>query len=379
MKRHPISPRPDWQKKVEEVGLVYHTPDRPDAPYWNESAYYEFTSAEVDVIEAATNTLHEMCLKAAQHVIDNHRFKDLAIPEAAIPAIKKAWEEEPPAIYGRFDLAYDGVNPPKMLEYNADTPTSLVEAAVAQWYWLQECFPKADQFNSIHERLQAKWKELREYLRLPLYFTCLDNAEDVMTTAYLRDVADQAGVKTSVIRLEDIGWDADAREFVDVEGNAIRSCFKLYPWEGMLSDDFGQHALSTAGEVQWMEPIWKMLLSNKGIMAILWEMYPNHPNLLETHFGSPKWMSTYAKKPLLGREGANITLTTADGTVAGEDQEYGGEGYVYQALAPVPAFDGNYAVVGSWMIDQEAGGMGIRESDGPITNNMSRFVPHLFR
>ncbi len=187
MKRVVVSPRQDWEKKVEEIGHVYH--HTQGQPYWNESAYYAFRSAEIDRIELATNGLHEMCLKAAQHVIDNDRFKDLRIPAAAIPAIKQAWEDEPPAIYGRFDLAYDGENL-KLLEYNADTPTALLEAAVARWYWLQERFPKQDQFNSIHEKLLAKWQELKPYVAKPLYFTYLqppdiENSEDLMTVSYL--------------------------------------------------------------------------------------------------------------------------------------------------------------------------------------------------
>ena len=106
MKRVTITPRADWEKKVEEIGLIYHHTE--GRPYWNESAYYSFRSSEIDRIELATNELHEMCLQAAQLIIDNNRFKELAIPDAAIPAIKQAWEDEPPALYGRFDLAYDG-------------------------------------------------------------------------------------------------------------------------------------------------------------------------------------------------------------------------------------------------------------------------------
>jgi glutathionylspermidine synthase-like protein len=225
------------------------------------------------------------------------------------------WEQEPPAIYGRFDLAYDGKNPPKLLEYNADTSTSLLEAAVVQWYWLQDVFPKADQFNSIHERLVAKWKELKDYLKMPLYLTNMDTTEDTITVAYMRDTAEQAGLTCKSILVEEIGWDQDQNYFVDLDLKPIRSLFKLYPWEWLLADEFGEHTLMTYGETQWVEPIWKMVLSNKGILAILWEMHPNHPNLLETYFDSPRWMSTYAKKPLLAREGANITLTTSSGTV----------------------------------------------------------------
>jgi len=118
MKRIAVKPRADWEKKVEEVGLIYHHTE--DRAYWNESAYYSFRSKEIDRIEAAANELHDMCLQAAQHIIDNNRFKELAIPDAAVPVIKQAWEDEPPAIYGRFDLAYDGEHL-KLLEYNADT------------------------------------------------------------------------------------------------------------------------------------------------------------------------------------------------------------------------------------------------------------------
>jgi len=378
MLRKTISPRSDWRKKVEEQGLIFHSPDAESTPYWNESAYYEFTSAQVDQLEAATNRLQEMCLAAVQHVIDKDRFQEMSIPAAAIPVIISAWENEPPSIYGRFDFAYDGKNPPKLLEYNADTPTSLLEAAVVQWYWLQDCFPNADQFNSIHERLVAKWKELKSYLKEPVYFANMDDDEDWMTTASLRDTADQAELKTEGILVSDIGWSGDKEQFVDMKENPMLSVFKLYPWEHMLADEFGENALLTYGQVNWIEPIWKMVLSNKAILPILWELYPQHPNLLEAFFDSPRWLSTYARKPKLSREGANISLTTNAGSVTTEGV-YGKEGFIYQALADVPQFDGNYAVIGSWVIAGESAGMGIRESGTRITDNTSRFVPHLFR
>src|SRR5689334_1883447 len=100
MRRNTCSPRRDWERKVEEVGLSWHT---GSTPYWNESAYYEFSAREVDVIEAATNNLHGLCLKAVQHVIDNKLYARLGIPEMAVPLIEGSWEAEPPSIYGRFD------------------------------------------------------------------------------------------------------------------------------------------------------------------------------------------------------------------------------------------------------------------------------------
>lgn len=372
MQRHSIAPRRNWQQTVESQGLIYHTPN--GHPYWDESAYYSFTAKEVDALEAATNELHAMCLNAVQHVIDQDRFAELHISDVAAGLIRDAWEKEPPAIYGRLDLAFDG-DQIKLLEYNADTPTALLESAVIQWYWLQDVSPRSDQFNSIHERLIAKWKELDNYLSKPLYFACMDDFEDAMTTAYMRDTAGQAGIKTAQLLVEEIGWNGSA--FTAPDEQPIHSCFKLYPWEWLLREDFGPHLSQTRDLVNWIEPIWKMVLSNKGILPILWQLYPEHKYLLKSYFGSAREMSSYARKPLLSREGANISLTTDTGEITTTGL-YGEEGYIYQALAPIPNFGGKYPVVGSWLIDGESAGIGIRESDTLITNNLSRFVPHLF-
>ena len=381
MQRLIIEPRANWQDTVSEQGLIYHTPK--GVRYWDESACYQFDARQVDQLESATNQLHGMCLEAVQNVIDGKRFAQLGIPEFAVPAILQAWEDEPPSIYGRFDFSYDGKTPPKLLEYNADTPTSLLEAAVIQWYWQQDVKPQADQFNSIHERLIAKWKELKAYVSTQcLYFAHaeavdLQNDEDLMTVAYLRDTAEQAGIRTSGLFMKEIGWRAERAFFADVDGNKIDSIFKLYPWEWLVHEEFGAHALQIAGQMQWIEPLWKMVLSNKGILAILWEMYPGHPNLLEAHLDDPKTLREFVKKPKMSREGANVTLHSENENAATEG-DYGEEGYVYQAVAPLPDFAGNRPVIGSWVIDGESAGIGIRESDGPITDNLSRFVPHFF-
>jgi glutathionylspermidine synthase len=57
--------------------------------------------------------------------------------------------------------------------------------------------------------------------------------------------------------------------------------------------------------------------------------------------------------------------------------QYGKEGYIFQELFELPNFNGNYPVIGSWAIGQEPAGMGIREAQSLITDNLSRFVPHL--
>ena len=392
MKRVTTIPRDNWQQKVEAVGLIFHTPaaedgPQPDRPYWDESAAYVFSASEIDRLEVAGNTLQEMCLAAAQHIIDRKRYAELNIPAEAIPAIEWAWENEPPSIYGRFDVAYTGVDPPKLLEYNADTPTSLLEAAVVQWSWLEEQHPNADQFNSIHERLIAKWQDVAPYLSKPVYFAGLENAEDQLTLAYLCDTATQAGIPTRSILIEDVGWNAERLAFVDLEERQIFSIFKLYPWEMMLQEEFSAAMLSTYKDMRWIEPIWKMLLSNKGLLPVLWELYPNHELLLEAYFDGDRRserLKSYVRKPLHSREGSNITIVRDGQTIASSGGPYTGP-QVVQALAPEAAFDDNlrpgakrYPVCGLWMVDQRCCGMGIRESGDLITGNLSSFVPHCF-
>jgi glutathionylspermidine synthase len=405
MRRVSLTPRADWQSKVESVGLTYHSPEAM-APrhYWDESAGYEFTSAEVDTLEAAANKMQEMCLAAAQNIIDNKRYAQLDIPSAAVPLIEWAWNAEPPALYGRFDFSWAGAESgqaPRLLEYNADTPTSLLEAAVVQWHWLEDVgsslpsshsvltflAPKADQCNSIHGRLIAKWKDISSYLKSPVYFAGTHEPEDILTLAYVQDTAQQAGLATKTIAMLDVGWNEGRNAFLDLNEDRILSIFKLYPWETMMAEQFAPHALATYRDMNWIEPIWKMLLSNKGILPILWELYPNHPNLLPAYFAADAsdahGMRDYVRKPLLGREGANITLVRNGSPKVTNEGPYGGAS-ILQALAPdavFPDVDGHprYPVLGLWMIDQECGGMGIRESGGPITDNLSSFVPHYFR
>jgi glutathionylspermidine synthase len=375
MRRIGSQPRANWQQRVIEAGLTWAEGEQP---YWNESAFYEFSAKEVDVLEAATNELEKMTLAAAQHIIDHKLYSRMGIPEIAVPLIERSWEAEPPSLYGRFDFAYDGVNPPKLLEYNADTPTSLLEAAVIQWYWLQDSFPQRDQFNSLHERLVELWKQLAPYLPGRRIDLCsMDDAEDGMTVTYLQDTAQQAGLDASIFPIDEIGWDGSG--FVGPAADPLGAVFKLYPWEWMVREEFGKY-LGSADTI-WIEPPWKMLLSNKGILPVLWQLFPRHPYLLEASFDGPGLMMSWVKKPLLGREGANILLHQPgkDIETAGD---YGEEGFIFQQMASIKPFDERYPIIGSWVIGHEegnvAGGMGIRESDSPITTNTSQFVPHMF-
>jgi len=377
LERISIKPRNNWQQAIENLGFGFHT---TNIPYWNESAYYEFSEAEILKIEKVTNDLWEMSLQAVQHVIDNKLYSKFAIPDKFIPLIEKSWNDDWASIYGRFDLGMDELGNIKLLEFNADTPTSLFEAAVVQWFWLQDFDKSKDQFNSVHEKLIAYWAYLKMYLYDDtLYFTCnKESLEDLTTVEYMRDCAIQGKMQTDLIYIDDIGWDSDTNKFVDLEDKPIRQLFKLYPYEWLINEEFGDNILTETENMFWIEPPWRMVLSNKAILPIMYELFPDHPNILPCYYEKPFSMKNYVRKPVLSREGSNIQIVKNGKVVEETVGEYGEEGFVYQELFEIPKFDGKTPVIGSWVVGQEAAGMGIRESDGAITGNTSCFVPHFF-
>lgn len=373
MQRESRIPRVDWPAKVEELGFYFHS---MDGVYWDERACYHFTAAEIDTLEAATQELHKRALDAVARVIEKRDFARFAIPEAFHDWIERSWKAGDASLFGRFDLSWDGTGEPKMLEYNADTPTALLEASVVQWYWLEEVFPHADQFNSLHEKLIERWKVLRAQLPAvgALYFTGdAHSDEDMGNLDYLRDTAMQAGLDARSIGIADIGW--DGKRFVDLDNRAMSSLFKLYPWEWMVREAFGTNLLT--GSLRVIEPPWKMLLSNKAILPVMWEMFPDHPNLLAASFEPGRFATDYVKKPIYSREGANVSITSGGSTIEAPG-DYGAEGFIWQAYHELPVFDGNFTVIGSWIVGDEPAGIGIREDATPITRNSSRFVPHYF-
>ncbi|MHC5354883.1 glutathionylspermidine synthase family protein [Myroides sp. LJL115] len=377
MKIKQLTPDPQWKTQLETLGFGYHTDN--ELTYWVEDYYFSIQEHFADKVYQATAQVWEMCLEAVQYVIDNNLFEDFKIPRYIVDHIKQSWENETPSIYGRFDFAYDpNTQELKVLEFNADTPTSLFETAVVQWHWMQKYFKKdVDQFNSVHEQLIQTWSQIKPFLKgNTLHFSCLKQTlEDLTNVEYLRDCAMQAGINTKLIYVDDIGWDGE--NFVDLEDQVITDIFKLYPWEWLVYEPFSVHIPTDSQQANWIEPSWKMILSNKAILPVLWKLFPNHPLLLEAYFDPKGHMKDFVKKPLLSREGANITIYK-QGTIFQQTQgEYGQQGYIYQSLANTIEQPTGFTIIGSWLVGQEPCGITFRESDQLITTDKSRFIPHI--
>lgn len=386
MERLTLDPRPDWQARAEAVGFTWHHDS--GERYWDESAAYALSLTEVeDGLEAPTAELHQMCLDLVDEASGSERLMELLqIPAATRDYVADSWARREPSLYGRFDLAYDGIGPAKLYEYNADTPTSVFETAVFQWLWLEDriadgALPAdADQFNSLHEKLVDRFRAIFPDGGFVHFLSDPDFVEDRQTVRFLEDLARQAGLDPKFVAIDQIGLNADGR-FVDDENWLIQAMFKLYPWEQMLGDDYAE-PLPNA-QVTVLEPAWKALLSNKGLLPLLWERHRGHPNLLPSFFESDPAHATlgdgYVRKPLFSREGANIAIVEGDLREEGLDGGYGQGPHIRQAVHAPPRFDGQHVIVGSWLVGDEPAGIALREDTGRITRNTSRFVPHFIR
>jgi glutathionylspermidine synthase len=389
MQRKTFPIRDGFEAKCMEVGFDFHSmPSTDGTAYWQEGVAYEFSEATIDAIDDATADLYQRCMEHVDAVVTSGDYPGAyGLDEREISLIENSWRNQEHDLYGRFDLATDG-SAIKMLEFNGDTPTGLLEASIVQWHWLEDMMgsDSRNQFNSIHEKLIQSWPVITSRLTsgARVYFAASDEGgrEDWGNLEYLADTCTQAGHDVSLIAMEKIGWDAAMRTYVDESNRPIEAVFKLYPWEWLSREEFGQHL--PKAKTRWIEPAWKMLLSNKALLPLLWQRFPGHPNLLEAYFAGKEGPTTgnWVKKPLLAREGANITKLVAGQVVPVTGsvfhEAYDNSGYVYQRWFDLPVFEGFRPLVGSWIVGGQTAGIGIREDNNEVTGNSSHFVPHYF-
>lgn len=385
MFRMPSKPRADWQRRATEFGFQFHT--MHGEPYWDEQAYYQFSLQQIERdLEDPTEEIQQMCLDVVDRVSkDEELLQKFQIPSGFWQPIADSWSARQPSLYSRLDFCYNGKSPAKLYENNADTPTSLYESGFWQWLWLQDLVDAnqlsrhADQFNSVQEKLIRRFAFIADYYHTNhLHFACCkETDEDRGTVQYMQDCAREAGLLSDFVFIEDIGL-ADTGHFTDLNNTAIDTLFKLYPWEFMQREEFAEHIVSS--EVNWIEPLWKSVLSNKALMPMLWKLNAGHPNLLPAYFEDELHLAnetTLVKKPLFSREGANISVLQGEEMIMHAPGPYGEEGFIYQAYQPLPKFDNNYTLIGSWLVGDQPAGISVREDLSLITQDLSRYLPHI--
>ena len=131
-----------------------------------------------------------------------------------------------------------------------------------------------------------------------------------------------------------------------------------------------------------------MFLSNKLLLAALWDKYPGHPNLVPTYAGHRGDLRNWVRKPIFGREGDGVEIYAPDYNVfvKPEEDDFFSTApeseFVYQEYIPAPRYEGiiqpvSHPVLGVWVVGGRCVGVGIRESNGALTDYWCRFAPHL--
>ena len=387
MQRISIPQRPDLERVAAEHG--YDFKDDGGIPYWNDTAYYKFSLRQIEKdLEASVREIEGMCYEILDRAsADETLLQRLKIPQQFWDFIADSWRQKDKDLYGRLDFSYDGQGPAKLYEYNADTPTSLYETAIFQWDWLCEnsrigALPEGcDQFTEIHEDLVKTFAGLKIPNRM--HFACLwdiadDKDDDRGTVDYLEECAIEAGLETRSLALTDIGVDPNGK-FTDLEDFQIETLFKLYPWEWIMEEGFSKFVIGSG--TQFFEPPWKSILSNKGLLPLLWEMFEGHPNLISSYFSGDAKASAlshkFVRKPLFSRRGQNVEIVAENNFQIQNDGPYGAEGYIVQEFHSLPDFDGFFPVLGCWVVAGQPAGLGIREGRYLITTEEADFVPHV--
>lgn len=389
----PLKVKPIDNATLDEIGFSWHTDS--DGTQYVADELVQITSNEAEAYYTAANELYDMYVEAAEHVIENDLFFELGIPFNLVESIKKSWENDVHwHLYGRFDLAggIDG-QPIKLIEFNADTPTGLFETAIVQWAILKvNAMDEAKQFNNVYEAISTNFKRLitlfedtdrfeELYQGWRILFSSIEgNDEEEVTTKLLRRMADDAGFLTGFSFLDEVLFDNES--ICDKQNQDYEYWFKLFPWEDIAIEE-GELALTLQNILESqsaiiINPAYTLLFQSKGMLKVLYDLFPDSPYLLETAY-EPLTNKAYVEKKVFGREGANTKFVNIDGSVAAQTEgEYGHYKSVFQEAVDFPQDEaGNYYQAGVFFA-YEACGLGFRRG-GKILDNMSKFVGHLIK
>lgn len=378
---------------LESLGFVWHT-DADESAYISDELIM-LSEDEAEAYYEATNTLYDMYVSAAEYVVENNLFHEIGIPFNLVEVIKESWENDVHwHLYGRFDLAggIDG-KPIKLLEFNADTPTALFETAIVQWALLkQNGMEESSQFNATYEALLDNFKRLvtldedvsgfeENYDGWNFLFTSVrGNSEEENTVRLLQHIAKEAGYNTEFAYIDDVEF--DAQEGIFYNDTNYELWFKLIPWEDIALEESDLAMLLTNiiknQKAIIFNPAYTLLFQSKGILKVLWDLYPQHPLLLETSF-EPLVNTKQVEKPIFGREGGSVTIVDEHNqTLESQEGDYSSHKMVYQAYTALPTDVEGQSYQAGVFYAYEACGLGFRKG-GKILNNMSKFVGHIVR
>lgn len=408
MKRLMIDPAPrDVIAENHEDGMFYDD----DRDYWQENIVYALSCDEEESLRRATLDVHSMMLTAVEHILSTPRLRAATgLSEHAMSLAEVSWRRHEPSMYGRLDFIQDELGQWRFMEYNADTPTGMIESVLIQprflenngqvnvhhtfWAlvqrlaWLKE---RTGEANPVLHLAALNESELIDPGTGDAYYSDPNMGEDINNARVIGRAAREAGWSTVETLIEELV--VENGQLFDPDGRRIHHIYKIYPWEDLSEDRGADGDLLMTQDVYdsvstWLEPAWKMIASNKVLLVALWELFPHHHNLIRTRMSRGDMMN-YVKKPIFGREGDGITVyapsydvkeSYTEGRITPITRD---EDYVYQEFIDTPSFGGNTTMIGSWVVGHEADGsahavqdtgFALRESEHRVTNGSARFA-----
>jgi glutathionylspermidine synthase len=437
MKPIKIIRRPHWQRHIAENAYQVDALSDAQQQYWVESLpqpfAIQFECQEETAISAATETIWEMCVEFLDWFFTDlnpgdvdRRLAALQIRSAYWQAIKNSWDRTEPvedlSLCTRFDLAVTAEGQIKLLEINGDTPLLGAET-VYQWNWFVDYMHNhqhgkyplpidASQFNEFWDAIAGQWRRIvasYDLRQCGISFLVDENLEEDLEMAmqliqiltdevdpniytqivYLRGLKDERGREIQ----RGLGLDDDGY-FVDHVNARIPVLWKMYDWSD-LQNDMANAGTTEAlanrletGEVKIVEPLWKQVLSNKGVLAMMWEQFKDsdyRQYLLATYLDTDNsyestqlLLGMHVRKPMLGLEGVATSIESGFGSLEQKESfGYGAEGFIVQEYIELPAAFGYHYAIGSWAIDGEAAGIIIRGDTSKITGRHCLIIPHI--
>ena len=343
-------------------------------------------------IKRASNEIHAMFMHATDHVLQDSALQErFNIPEIVWPRIHKSWaNRNNETIAGRLDLAVSehGI---KVYEYNADSASCLMECGKVQGLWSQAKGVQEgiDAGRDIFSQLVHAWRKnaITGYLHILLD----DDPEENYHAQYMRRAAEAAGIRCKVLQgVSLLRWNASG-SIVDGDGDPVHTVWKTWAWETALdqirlqlreNEDQSLQQLTAHNrpsprladvlfhpDVMVHEPLWTLIPSNKAILPIVYDLFPDSPYLLPSEFELTTALenSGYVEKPIVGRCGENIVLVDPnEGVLEATTGKFAKQHRIYQALFPLPMLNEFYVQTNAFVIDGKYAGACLRVDRSPI-------------
>lgn len=352
------------------------------------------TSAEAQIFADSVRSLYQMLSYTARYVAQNNRWADLGIPPEAVRLMSYSIrEEEHLHLIGRFDFAggVDG-SPLKFLEFNADTFSLLPETVRLQPKLTEQLQqgPVPASYQT-YEHLVAGFRAiLKQHPQraASLLLTGMGYPEDTMNLNLIGEAAREAGFEVvQQIDLPNVIFSPDDGVFVELGPERFQKfefVFKMIPWDFIVFEE--PDLLDLLTEIICnklaivINPPCSMMLQSKGMLPLLYELYPNADLLLPAYFEEDKLDGrvAYVGKPMFGRMGENIEAYDNKGEMLLENEgDYGEFPYVYQQWASMDEDSRGYIYQPSVYWVMRDSGICFRRQEGIIIDDDASFVPHI--